>query len=92
MLSITKRHTPSFFNLGRPEVNACNQLLEQAKALVEGDDPTVAGFNIGTSAGVAAGQTVPHCHIQLIPRRGGDVTDPAGGVRNVIPGKGRYAG
>lgn len=48
------------------------------------------GFNIGMNFGAVAGQTVMYPHIHLIPRRTGDVADPTGGVRNVIPGKGRY--
>lgn len=48
------------------------------------------GFNVGMNYGEAAGQTVPWPHIHLIPRRHGDVADPVGGVRNVIPGKGNY--
>ncbi len=48
------------------------------------------GFNIGLNYGEAAGQTVPWPHIHLIPRRKGDVSDPVGGVRNTIPGKGNY--
>jgi ATP adenylyltransferase len=89
-LVIPRRHTPSYFELGRPEVNACNLLLEEAKALIERDDDSVDGFNVGFNAGKSAGQTVFHCHIHLIPRRAGDVGDPAGGVRHLIPGKGYY--
>lgn len=48
------------------------------------------GFNIGLNFGEAAGQTVMYPHVHLIPRRKGDVNDPTGGVRNVIPGKGKY--
>ena len=48
------------------------------------------GYNIGINAGEAAGQTVPHLHVQVIPRYRGDVDDPRGGVRHVIPGKGNY--
>jgi diadenosine tetraphosphate (Ap4A) HIT family hydrolase len=48
------------------------------------------GFNIGINVGEAAGQTVMYPHIHLIPRRLGDVEDPVGGIRNVIPGKGNY--
>jgi diadenosine tetraphosphate (Ap4A) HIT family hydrolase len=90
MLVVPKRHTPTYFELGRPEINACNLLLEEAKARIEKADSAVVGFNIGMNAGRAAGQTVLHCHIHLIPRREGDVVDPAGGVRHVIPGKGNY--
>ena len=53
-------------------------------------DPTVKGFNIGTNAGVIAGQSILHCHIHLIPRRKGDVEDPRGGVRGVIPERQKY--
>ena len=50
------------------------------------EDPGVTGFNIGINDGDTAGQTVMHCHIHLIPRRKGDMDDPRGGVRGVIPG------
>jgi diadenosine tetraphosphate (Ap4A) HIT family hydrolase len=50
----------------------------------------VEGFNLGVNAGAAAGQTVFHCHIHLIPRRSGDVDDPRGGIRHLMPGKGSY--
>jgi diadenosine tetraphosphate (Ap4A) HIT family hydrolase/5-methylcytosine-specific restriction endonuclease McrA len=89
-LVIPKRHAPSYFDLGRPEVNACNLLLEEARAAIERGDAAVNGFNIGVNAGKSAGQTVFHCHIHLIPRRDGDVSDPTGGVRHVLPGRGRY--
>ena len=48
------------------------------------------GYNVGSNAGEAAGQTVPHLHIHVIPRYNGDVEDPRGGIRHVIPGKGNY--
>lgn len=50
------------------------------------------GYNVGMNVGEAAGQTVPWPHVHLIPRRKGDCENPAGGVRNVIPGKGDYKG
>ena len=50
----------------------------------------VIGFNVGINAGASAGQTVFHVHVHLIPRRDGDVVDPRGGVRGVIPSKQRY--
>jgi ATP adenylyltransferase len=53
-------------------------------------DPAVAGFNIGVNVGAVAGQTILHCHVHLIPRRRGDVANPRGGVRAVIPGKADY--
>ncbi len=89
-LIIPKGHTLSYFNLGRPEVNACNTLLERARKRIETDDTAVSGFNIGINDGCSAGQTVLHCHIHLIARRGGDVSNPRGGVRHVIAGKGNY--
>jgi ATP adenylyltransferase len=53
-------------------------------------DVSVIGFNIGMNSGDAAGQTIGHAHVHLIPRRQGDVQDPRGGVRGVIPGKAIY--
>jgi len=54
-------------------------------------DNSVVGANVGINSGVAAGQTVMHCHIHLIPRRQGDVENPRGGVRAVIPGRADYS-
>ena len=54
------------------------------------NDKTVSGFNVGINAGKSAGQTVFHVHIHLIPRRDGDVEEPKGGLRGVIPSKQRY--
>jgi diadenosine tetraphosphate (Ap4A) HIT family hydrolase len=53
-------------------------------------DPTVLGFNVGANCGEVAGQTVPHAHVHLIPRRRGDTPRPRGGVRGVIPDKMAY--
>jgi diadenosine tetraphosphate (Ap4A) HIT family hydrolase len=89
-LIIPKRHAADYFNLRQPELNAINQLLTKHKALIEQEDPTVSGFNIGMNCGEDAGQTVFHCHIHLIPRRKGDVEEPRGGIRHLIPGKGTY--
>jgi hypothetical protein len=61
-----------------------------AKDAIREEDASVAGFNVGVNIGEAAGQTIFHCHIHLIPRRHGDVENPRGGVRHVIPGKGNY--
>ena len=89
-LVIPKRHVSGWFDLGPSERNACNDLLLRAKDAIREEDPSVAGFNVGVNIGEAAGQTIFHCHIHLIPRRHGDVENPRGGVRHVIPGKGNY--
>jgi diadenosine tetraphosphate (Ap4A) HIT family hydrolase len=89
-LVIPKRHVRSYFELGDAEHEACNQLLCGQKAMIEREDGDVEGFNVGVNDGEAAGQTVFHCHIHLIPRRDYDVEDPRGGVRCVVPGKAAY--
>ena len=89
-LVIPCRHTPDYFGLTREELIACDQLLRQTSEALRSADPSIAGFNIGVNVGSAAGQTVFHCHFHLIPRRAGDVANPRGGIRNVIPGKGEY--
>jgi ATP adenylyltransferase len=89
-LVIPKRHVQGYFELGRPELNACHRLLEHEKKVIELADGSVEGFNIGVNDGEAAGQTIFHCHFHLIPRRKGDIEEPTGGVRNIIPGKGVY--
>jgi diadenosine tetraphosphate (Ap4A) HIT family hydrolase len=89
-LIIPHRHAPTFFDLFEPEPRAFNLLLDQVRADILAADKTVEGFNIGMNCGEAAGQTVMHCHVHLIPRRRGDVAAPRGGVRGVIPGKASY--
>ena len=89
-LIIPKRHVATYFDLSRPELNACDDLLRQLKSGIQSADGSVTGFNIGMNAGASAGQTIFHCHIHLIPRRDGDVENPRGGVRHLIPGKGHY--
>lgn len=90
LLIIPKRHVADYFELGQAEVNACTSLLNDQQVKQKGADSTIEGFNVGVNVGEAAGQTIMHCHIHLIPRRKGDVPDPVGGVRNTIPGKGNY--
>jgi diadenosine tetraphosphate (Ap4A) HIT family hydrolase len=88
-LVIPKRHTGSFFDTSDAERQALLALLDAAKAAAIAEfEP--AGFNIGVNDGPAAGQTVPHLHIHLIPRFRGDQADPRGGVRWVIPEKADY--
>lgn len=89
-LIIPKRHAVTYFDLTQAEVNATNSLMAQLKSDIEKADPSVSGFNIGMNSGESAGQTIFHCHIHLIPRRDGDVENPRGGVRHLIPGKGTY--
>jgi hypothetical protein len=88
-LIIPKRHVETYFELARPEVNACNQLLQEAKRQIEEIDERVSGFNIGINSGETAGQTWVIVASPDTGRRG-DVDDPRGGVRHVIPGKGSY--
>ena len=89
-LIIPKRHVADYFDLYPPERNAIEALMQQQKHDIQGGDTTVTAFNIGINAGAEAGQTVFHCHVHLIPRRSGDVVDPRGGVRGVIPDKQKY--
>ena len=78
-----------FYNLNQiiacDELIACNDLIKIIKQEVLDKDKSIKAFNIGTNAGIIAGQSIMHCHIHLIPRRAGDVDNPQGGVRSVIP-------
>ena len=89
-LAIPKRHVDDYFGLAQAEINAINQLLTSYKSELQKKDSTITGFNIGANCGEDAGQTIFHCHVHLIPRRSGDVGDPTGGVRAVIPEKANY--
>jgi diadenosine tetraphosphate (Ap4A) HIT family hydrolase len=89
-LVIPKRHVEEYFGLNTDELLACHELLHLCKKDILELDHSVKAFNIGVNSGSLAGQTVFHCHIHLIPRREGDVENPRGGVRHVIPGKGYY--
>lgn len=90
LLIIPKRHEPSWFELSQGELAQCNLLLKEMREKILDEEKGVLGFNMGINAGVVAGQTVMHSHIHLIPRRKGDVADPRGGVRGVIPGMQSY--
>jgi len=89
-LVIPKRHAVDYFELTKDELLACHDLVLELKESITKEDPIVVAFNIGMNAGEAAGQTVFHCHMHLIPRRKGDVSSPRGGIRHVIPDKGHY--
>ena len=89
-LVIPKRHVETYFDLYQPELNSCNRMIQKFKQQIEKEDVSVKGFNIGINNGEVSGQTIFHCHIHLIPRREGDVKNPRGGVRGVIPNKQGY--
>ena len=90
VLIFPKRHVKDYFELNNDEILACNKLIKLLKDFILKKDITVKGFNIGTNAGKVAGQTIMHCHFHMIPRRQGDVENPQGGVRGVIPSKQHY--
>ncbi len=88
-LIIPKRHVETYFDMNGDELSATHQALVTLKERIDalyGPD----GYNIGVNAGEAAGQTIFHLHIHLIPRYKGDVQKPRGGVRGVIPSRRNY--
>ena len=87
---IPKRHIRNYFDLTNEELLACNDLIKIVKNEIITKDKTVRGFNLGTNIGKVSGQSIHHCHFHIIPRREGDVENPQGGVRSVIPGKQYY--
>ncbi len=89
-LIIPKRHIKDYFDLSNDELLACNDLIKIVKKEITNKDPLVKGFNLGTNIGIVSGQSILHCHFHLIPRREGDVDNPQGGVRSVIPNKQHY--
>ena len=89
-LIISNRHVSNFFELDDEENKELSQILKKQKEELQNLDKTISGFNIGVNIGKDAGQSIMHCHIHLIPRREGDVEDPRGGVRGVIPEKQKY--
>ena len=66
------------------------KILKKEKQSLLNLDKTISAFNVGVNAGKDAGQSIMHCHIHLIPRRKGDIENPRGGVRGVIPSKQKY--
>jgi len=89
-LIIPKRHVKDYFDLFNDEIIACNDLIKEIKNEIIKKDNSVKGFNVGSNAGKISGQSILHCHIHLIPRRAGDVENPQGGIRSVIPSKQHY--
>lgn len=89
-LIIPHRHTTDYFSMIETERTDAEHLIRYLRNVLMSEDPTITGINIGTNAGQDAGQTVMHAHIHLIPRRYGDISDPRGGVRGVIPEKRLY--
>ena len=90
MLVVPTRHSKDFFSMTSQEREDALNLIRYLKSKTIEEDPSVVGFNVGTNCGIAAGQSVMHAHIHLIPRREGDTPRPKGGVRGVIPSKMAY--
>ena len=89
LLIIPYRHYKNYFYSTQDEIEAIGELIREAGDLIN-NKYNPDGYNVGINVGQSAGQTVPHVHIHLIPRYKGDVDDPKGGVRGVIPGKQKY--
>lgn len=88
-LVVPRRLVATWFDATREEQHAILELVDALKRALD-LDLAPDGYNVGFNAGAAAGQTVMHLHVHVIPRFAGDVLDPRGGVRHVIPGKGNY--
>jgi len=89
-LVVPRRLVETFFDASEEERAAIFALVDEVKAALDARDPRPDGYNVGFNAGEAAGQTVMHLHVHVIPRYRGDMDDPRGGVRHVIPSKGNY--
>ena len=89
-LIVPQRHIISYFDLDSNEHKHLFPFLEKQRDKILEEDPSVTAFNIGINDGPAAGRSVDHLHIHLIPRRPGDIKNPQGGVRGVIPSKQKY--
>ena len=89
-LVVPHRVIATWFEASKEERQAIFELVDEVKRLLDARTPAPDGYNIGINCGEAAGQTVMHLHVHVIPRYRGDVPDPTGGVRHVIPGKGNY--
>ena len=88
-LIITHRHVAEYFQATAEEKAAIWALVDEMKAIID-EKYNPDGYNVGVNVGETAGQSVPHLHIHMIPRYKGDMEDPRGGVRGVIPHKQKY--
>jgi diadenosine tetraphosphate (Ap4A) HIT family hydrolase len=89
-LIISRRHVAEFFDATPAEKIAIFELIDEMKSIID-KKHRPDGYNIGVNIGKAAGQSVPHIHIHMMPRYAGDIENPRGGVRGVIPNKQKYA-
>ena len=89
MLIIPKKHAENLFELTQEELSVLFEIIKEAKEYLE-KEYKPDGFNIGVNQGEAGGQTIFHLHIHIIPRYKGDMEEPEGGVRGVIPEKRKY--
>ncbi len=89
ILVISKNHIRDYFCASKEEKEAVFSLMEECKEILD-EKYNPDGYNIGLNCGVEAGQTIMHLHLHLIPRYEGDIDDPTGGVRGVIPEKRVY--
>ena len=89
MLVVPKREVPQIFDLNKDEYIGCFELVAEVKRYLQ-KKLNPDGFNVGVNVNESAGQTVFIGHIHIIPRYKGDVDNPRGGIRNIIPGKGNY--
>lgn len=89
MLFIPKRHVKDFFDITKEEREAIFELIDEGKKLLD-KKYSPDSYNVGINCGEHAGQTIMHVHVHLIPRYIGDMKDPTGGVRGVIPEKMKY--
>ena len=89
-LVIPKRHIVSYFECNKDEYEEIPIVLKTQKTELKLMDESITAFNIGMNIGEDAGQTIFHFHIHIIPRRKGDIKNPKGGIRGVIPDKRKY--
>lgn len=89
MLIIPKEHVPTYFDASNQQINDIHELIKLGKKLLDREF-SPDGFNIGVNIGFYGGQTIHHLHFHLIPRYKGDIEDPRGGIRNMLPNLVKY--